>query len=64
VRIIASPPPAAVRITDLNGQVLAEMIPWRNEMPLDLSGVGNGIFFLEGTYAQGKRVVPFIVYSD
>ncbi len=64
MRIVSTPLPVAVRILDLHGKLLVAMAPTNDEIHLDISGVGNGIFYLEGTYDTGKRVVPFVVYDS
>jgi lysophospholipase L1-like esterase len=61
MEVWSDPPAELFRIRDLSGKLLVEQIETGPAFQLDLSGFQKGLYFLEGYYADGRRVVPFIV---
>jgi lysophospholipase L1-like esterase len=61
MEVWSDPPAELVRVRDLSGKLLVEQIETGPAFQLDLSGFQKGLYFLEGYYADGRRVVPFIV---
>jgi len=63
VRIISDPTPVSLRLLDMNGVFLSELIVARNEMHFDLSAYGTGVFFLEGIYPGFRKTVPIVLIA-
>lgn len=61
IRIITSSPFATLRILDVQGKYLWDLFTHEEEMVVDLTGLNNGIYFIEGTHARTRQVVPFIL---
>jgi len=61
LEVWSDPPAELIRIRDLNGKLVVEQNETGPVFQLDLSEFQQGFYFLEGYYADGRRVVPFIV---
>lgn len=61
IQIEAASPVSTLRILDVTGKYFSDLVMQKNRMEINLSGFDPGVYFLEGSHAGSRHIVPFIL---